>query len=141
MKIKMTELLLLKEYQFTLSRFSPTAAKWGHGYIQYEILAVVFICVNHMKRTFNNTLLHAKYKHRSPKKKFQVKKNNYRELDFQNLKIGLFLFFFSSDVIALKLKNRFLLTMICCSIYHWLEVSHEVDISRARSASDILTDN
>ena len=31
--------------------------------------------------------------------------------------------------------------MICCPIYHWLEVSREVDISRARSASDIFTDD
>ena len=29
------------------------------------------------------------------------------------------------------LRNRFLLAVICCPIYHWLEVSHEVDISRA----------
>ena len=39
----------------------------------------------------------------------------------------------------LYLRNRFLLTLICCPIYHWLEVSREVDISRARSASDIFT--
>ena len=37
------------------------------------------------------------------------------------------------------LRNRFLLTVICCPIYHWSEVSREVDISPARSASDILT--
>ena len=24
-------------------------------------------------------------------------------------------------------RNRFLVTVICCSIYHWLEVSGEVD--------------
>ena len=40
-----------------------------------------------------------------------------------------------------KLSNWFLLTVICCPIYHWLEVSREVDISRARSASDIFTDD
>ena len=39
------------------------------------------------------------------------------------------------------LRNRFLLTVIYCSIYHWLEVSRKVDISRARSASDIITDD
>ena len=27
--------------------------------------------------------------------------------------------------------NRFLLTVICCPIYHWLEVSREMDISQA----------
>ena len=36
------------------------------------------------------------------------------------------------------LRNRFLLTVICFSIYHWLEVSCKVDILRARSASDIF---
>ena len=30
------------------------------------------------------------------------------------------------------LRNRLLLTVICYPIYHWLEVSREVDISRAR---------
>ena len=38
-------------------------------------------------------------------------------------------------------RNRFLLTVICCQIYHWLEVSLEVYISRARSVSEILTDD
>ena len=41
---------------------------------------------------------------------------------------------------AFYLRNRFLLTVICCLIYHWL-VSREVDISRAQSASDIFTDD
>ena len=36
-------------------------------------------------------------------------------------------------------RNRFLLTVICCPIYHWLEDSPEVDISRAQSASDVFT--
>ena len=39
------------------------------------------------------------------------------------------------------LKQRFLLTVIYCQIYHWLEVSHEVDISQARSASDIFIED
>ena len=39
------------------------------------------------------------------------------------------------------LRNKFLLTVICCPIYHWLEVSREVNISRARSASDRFTDD
>ena len=40
------------------------------------------------------------------------------------------------------LRNKFLLIVICCPIYHWLEVSSEVDNnSRARSASDIFTDD
>ena len=43
--------------------------------------------------------------------------------------------------LAGHLRNRFLLTVICCPIYHWLEISREVDISRARSASDIFTDD
>ena len=41
----------------------------------------------------------------------------------------------------LCLRNRLLLAVICCPIYHWLEVSREVDISRARSAGDIFTDD
>ena len=41
----------------------------------------------------------------------------------------------------LCLRQRFLLTMICCPIYPWVEVSREVDKSRARSASDIFTDD
>ena len=45
-----------------------------------------------------------------------------------------------------QLRNRFLLTVISCPIYHWLEVnreevSREVDILRARSASDISNDD
>ena len=40
------------------------------------------------------------------------------------------------------LRNRFMLTKICCPIYHWLEVSREVDISRALlRARDIFTDD
>ena len=39
------------------------------------------------------------------------------------------------------LCNRFLLTVICFPIYRWLEVSHEVDISRTQSTSDILIDD
>ena len=35
------------------------------------------------------------------------------------------------------LRNRFLFPVICGSINHWLEVSRQGDISRARSASDI----
>ena len=42
--------------------------------------------------------------------------------------------------IVLNLSNRFLPTVICCPLYHWLEVSHEVDISGASSMSDIFTD-
>ena len=38
-----------------------------------------------------------------------------------------------------SLRNRFFLIVIFCPVYHWLEVSREVDISRARRASDILT--
>ena len=38
-------------------------------------------------------------------------------------------------------RNRFLLTVICCQIDIWLKVSREVDISRAPSASDIFTDD
>ena len=38
------------------------------------------------------------------------------------------------------LRNRFLFPVICGSINHWLEVSRQGDISRARSASDIYTD-
>ena len=41
----------------------------------------------------------------------------------------------------LHIRNRFLFTVICCPIYHWLEVSREVDISRVQSASNIFTDN
>ena len=40
--------------------------------------------------------------------------------------------------IVLNLSNRF--SVICCPQYHWLEVSHEVDISGASSMSDIFTD-
>ena len=40
-----------------------------------------------------------------------------------------------------KLRNRFLLTMICCLIYHWLEVSRKVDISGAPSSSGIFTED
>ena len=40
----------------------------------------------------------------------------------------------------LCLRNKFLLTGFVAQ-YHWLEVSHEVDISRAQSASDIFTDD
>ena len=39
------------------------------------------------------------------------------------------------------LRNRFLLTVICCPVYHWLEVSREMDISQAQSTSDIFTDD
>ena len=42
---------------------------------------------------------------------------------------------------AIKIRNRFLLTVIRCLIYQWLEVSREVDKSRARSVSDIFTDD
>ena len=41
----------------------------------------------------------------------------------------------------LQLRNRFLLTVICFPIYHWLEVSREVNISQAPSVGDISTDN
>ena len=36
---------------------------------------------------------------------------------------------------VLHLRNRFLLTVICCPIYRWLEVSRKVDISQARTDS------
>ena len=36
---------------------------------------------------------------------------------------------------------RFLLTVIRCLRYHWLEVSREVDISRARIARDLFSDD
>ena len=39
------------------------------------------------------------------------------------------------------LRERFLLTVICYQIFHWLETSREVDISRARSASDLFADD
>ena len=39
------------------------------------------------------------------------------------------------------IRNKFLLTAICCLICHWSEVSPEVDTSRARSASDNFTDD
>ena len=42
--------------------------------------------------------------------------------------------------ICFCLRNRFLFPVICGSINHWLEVSRQGDISRARSASDIYTD-
>ena len=38
----------------------------------------------------------------------------------------------------LYLRNKFLLIVICCPIYHWLEVSREVDISRAVNAGDLF---
>ena len=41
----------------------------------------------------------------------------------------------------LHLRDRFLLTVTCCPVYHWLVASREVDISRARSASDIFIDD
>ena len=41
----------------------------------------------------------------------------------------------------INLRNSFLLTVIHCPVYYLLEVSREVDISRARSASDIFTDD
>ena len=44
-------------------------------------------------------------------------------------------------IVCCYLRNRFLLTVICCPIYYWLEVSREVDISQAGSPSDIFTDN
>ena len=37
-----------------------------------------------------------------------------------------------SETPGFGLRNRFLLTVICYPINHWLEVSREVDISRAR---------
>ena len=40
-----------------------------------------------------------------------------------------------------SLRNRFLLTVICYPIYHWLEVSVEVDTSRVQSATDIFSDD
>ena len=43
-------------------------------------------------------------------------------------------------IINSYLRIRFLLSVICFPIYRWLEASNEVDISRARSASDIFTD-
>ena len=42
---------------------------------------------------------------------------------------------------VLELRNRFLPTVICCPIHHWLAVSREVDISRAQSVSDIFSDD
>ena len=36
-------------------------------------------------------------------------------------------------------RNRVLLTVICHPMFHWLEVSREVDTSRAPIASDIFT--
>ena len=41
----------------------------------------------------------------------------------------------------LVLRNRVLRIVNCCPIHHSLEVSREVDISRARSASNIFTDD
>ena len=41
----------------------------------------------------------------------------------------------------LDLRNRLLLTVICCPIYHWLEVSRKVIISRAQSAKNIFIYN
>ena len=32
--------------------------------------------------------------------------------------------------LVIYLRNRFLLTVICCPVNHWLEVSREVDISQ-----------
>ena len=49
--------------------------------------------------------------------------------------------FFEGDGVRWCLRNRFLLTVICCPIYHRLEVRPEVDISRARSVSDVFTDD
>ena len=46
-----------------------------------------------------------------------------------------------SSVFDYCLRNMFLLTVICCPIYHWSEVSREVDISPAHRASDIFTDD
>ena len=44
------------------------------------------------------------------------------------------------DMTRLKLRNRFALTVICCWIYHCLEVSRKKWIkSRARSASNLST--
>ena len=48
----------------------------------------------------------------------------------------------STRIIAIQyyLRNRFVLTVICCIIYHCLEVSRKKWIkSRARSASDLST--
>ena len=53
----------------------------------------------------------------------------------------LFVYFFEGDGVRWCLRNRFLLTVICCPIYHRLEVRPEVDISRARSVSDVFTDD
>ena len=41
----------------------------------------------------------------------------------------------------LNLRNRFLLTVSCCPIYHWLKVSHEVDKPRAPSGGEIFIDD
>ena len=43
--------------------------------------------------------------------------------------------------LACFLRNRFVLTVICCPIHHCLQVSHEVDIARVLSTSDIFTDD
>ena len=43
------------------------------------------------------------------------------------------------EQLRICLRNRFLLALICCPIYHWLDVSREVDVSRAQSASDIFS--
>ena len=53
------------------------------------------------------------------------------------VKVSLLL---KEHIYVFYLRNRFLLTVIGCPIYHWLEVSREVDISQARSASDISID-
>ena len=54
---------------------------------------------------------------------------------------NLAIFVFSEIGEIFCLRNSFLLTVICCPIIHWVEVSHKVDISRAQSASDIFTDD
>ena len=59
-----------------------------------------------------------------------------RESDTDSENISLILLTVSDGQKTCSLKvyhvrSRFLLTVICCPIYYWLEVSHEVDISRA----------
>ena len=43
------------------------------------------------------------------------------------------------QVLILNKRNRFLITVISCPIYHWLEISRKVNMTRARTASDIVT--
>ena len=56
--------------------------------------------------------------------------------------LGILLYFTSIHLVCCNFKrNRFLLTVICFPIYHWLEVSHEVNISQAQSVGDIFTED